>query len=214
MKQGPAHSTGMRQHSRGYNTSSLHPLPVQVPDTFRLRAHGLNMPLCDLNLCNTHSLPCFSPVSLVVILSPHLQVVSAFLLSLGASVTLGVKSNGTVPNQLKPSAWLAISSPPGGEGTRRHYKKKTQKKGGDACALPDLSGLPFLDALMRVSRRLLAFLHCPIPTTLLVDAPVVRPTQKKNDYTRELQLPRRLIVGNGRTRCYFLAELYLLFVMD
>ena len=34
------------------------------------------------------------------------------------------------------------------------------------------------------------------------------------DYTRELQMLRRLFVGNGRTRCYFLAELYLLFMMD
>ena len=59
-KQGPAHSTGMRQHSRGYNTSSLHPLPVKMPDTFRLRTHGSNMPLCDLNLCNTHSSPCIT----------------------------------------------------------------------------------------------------------------------------------------------------------
>ena len=37
---------------------------------------------------------------------------------------------------------------------------------------------------------------------------------KKKNYTREMQLLRRLTVGNGRTRCYFPAELYLLFMMD
>ena len=35
-----------------------------------------------------------------------------------------------------------------------------------------------------------------------------------NGRTREMQLLRRLTVGNGRTRCYFPAELYLLFMMD
>ena len=37
------------------------------------------------------------------------------------------------------------------------------------------------------------------------------PKKKKN--TREMHLLRRFTVGNGRTRFYFLAELYLLFKM-
>ena len=36
----------------------------------------------------------------------------------------------------------------------------TGKKKKDACALPDLFGLPFFDALMRALRRLPVFLHC------------------------------------------------------
>ena len=49
---------------------------------------------------------------------------------------------------------LCFPLPWGGEETTSLQKKK------DACALPDLFGLPFLDALMRASRRLPAFLHC------------------------------------------------------
>ena len=37
---------------------------------------------------------------------------------------------------------------------------------------------------------------------------------QKKKKTREMQLLRRLTVGNGRTRCYFPAQLYLLFMMD
>ena len=36
----------------------------------------------------------------------------------------------------------------------------------------------------------------------------------RKDYTRELQLLRRLFVGFGRACCYFLAVLYLLIEMD
>ena len=36
----------------------------------------------------------------------------------------------------------------------------------------------------------------------------------KKNHTREMHLLRRFTVGNGRTRFYFLAELYLLFNMD
>ena len=36
----------------------------------------------------------------------------------------------------------------------------------------------------------------------------------KKNHTREMHLLRRFTVGNGRTRFYFLAELYLLFMMD
>ena len=110
-----------------------------------------------------------------------------------------------MPNQLKPSAWLVLSSPPGGG---------EEKKKVDACALPDPFGLPFLDALMRASRRLPAFLHCRSTYFVVYHCPCGSLHKKKKDYTRELQLLRRLNVGNGRTRCYFLAELYLLFVMN
>ena len=107
------------------------------------------------------------------VLSPHLQVVSDYSLSFGASVTLGVWLNGTVPNQLKPRAPLAVSSPWGGGGHDFTPQKK-KEVGGDAWALPDLFDLPRPDAPMRVSRRVLAFFHCLIPTSLLFDAPVVR----------------------------------------
>ena len=92
-------------------------------------------------------------------------------------------------------------------------KKDVSKKKRNACALPDRFGLHFLDALMRASRRLPAFLHCRSTYYVVCRCPCGS-LQKKKDHIRVLQLLRRLNVGNGRTRYYFLVELYLLFVMD
>ena len=138
MKQAPAHSTGTRQRSWGYNTPSLHPLPSRCK-TFRPRAHGLHTSLrfepvqhAQLTMHHRfHSLTRF-------VLSPHLQVVSAYWLSFGASVTLGVLLNGTVPNQLMPCAPLAVPLPLGGGGTRLHQKNQKKdppkkKWGGCLC---------------------------------------------------------------------------------
>ena len=54
-------------------------------------------------------------------------------LSFGASVTLGVRLNGTVPNQLKPCAWLVVSPPPWRGDTTSPLKKK--KRGGGTIGL-------------------------------------------------------------------------------
>ena len=58
------------------------------------------------------------------------------------------------------------------------------------------------------------FLHCR--STYYVDCRclcgLLHP--KKKTHTREMQLLCRFTVGNGRTRFYFLAELYLLLMMD
>ena len=103
-------------------------------------------------------------------------------------------------------------------GGRRNYViasyQKQKKRDEDASTLPDLFGLLYLDALTCASRRLLVF--PPLSLTYYVACRclcgLLHP--KKKNHTREMQLLRRFTVGNGRTRCYFLAELYLLFMMD
>ena len=75
-------------------TSSLHPLPVKMPDTFRLRAHGSHMPLCNLNLSNMHSLPCitgFTCFTRYCSEPTHASRFCLILMPLGASVTCGVR---------------------------------------------------------------------------------------------------------------------------
>ena len=105
-----------------------------------------------------------------------------------------------MPNELKPSAWLVVSSPPGGGEETSLLPKK--KKKVDACALPDLFGLPFLDALMRASRRLPAFLHCRSTYYVVYRCPCVS-LHKKKKTTHESY------------NCYAASmSLYLLFVMD
>ena len=120
-------------------------------------------------------------------------------------------------SSLVPS--LCFPLPLGGEETtsQKKKRKKPKKRERDACALTDLFGLHFLDALMRASRRLPAFLHCRSTYYVVCRCPcgsLQKKKGKKKDHIRVLQLLRRLNVGNGRTRCYFLVELYLLFVMD
>ena len=72
-------------------------------------------------------------------------------------------------------------------------------------------------------KRLLVF--SPLSLYLLLCLQMHRGLPKKKTHTREMQLLRRLTVGKlqmlrrlfvgyGRASCYFLAEPYLLFVMD
>ena len=58
-----------------------------------------------------------------------------------------------------------------------------------------------------------------VPTPLMNQNKKKRKKKKKKgggkkNYTRELQLLRRLFIGYGRACCYFLAVLYLLIEMD
>ena len=48
---GPCPLSGMRQYSRGYNTSSLRPLPVKMPDTFKCAWEAKHFP--SESLCQT-----------------------------------------------------------------------------------------------------------------------------------------------------------------
>ena len=71
--------------------------------------------------------------------------------------------------------------------------------------------------LMASSRCFHASFKKSIHSFSLVSYPLRWEKKKKKggrDCTRELQMLRRLFVGYGRASCYFLAELYLLFVMN
>ena len=61
----------------------------------------------------------------------------------------------------------------------RLREEETTPKKKKACALPDLFGLHFLEALMRASRRLPAFLHCRSTYYVVCRCPVVRSNKKK-----------------------------------
>ena len=108
-----------------------------------------------------------------------------------------------MPNQPKPlGAWVrpslsALGScfplPLGGGRGNDVIASYLKKKDEDASTLPDLFRLVFPPLSLYLLRCL------QMHRGLL--------------QIRELQL-LRLNVGNGRTRCYFLAELYLLFKMD
>ena len=113
------------------------------------------------------------------VLSPHLQVVSDYSLSFGASVTLGVWLNGIVPNQLKSFAPLAFSSPPwGGENTTLPQKKKKEDVGG--CLGPTGTFRPPPSwcsvASTKECTRLFPLSHTHF---VVVDAPVVGKKKKK-----------------------------------
>ena len=128
VKQGPAHSTGMRQHSRGYNTSSLHPFPVKMPDTFRLRAHGSNMPLCDpvqhAQLIMHHRF--FTSLTRYCSEPTHASRFCLFRCLLGQ--VLPLMSDRMAPCPIKSNlAWLVLSSPPEEEGTTSLSAKKKKR---------------------------------------------------------------------------------------
>ena len=137
--------------------------------------------------------------------------------------------------RLTPARCLRQRAPPceGGRGQKPKAKEKCADfalcrllrvskfmwsawpKKKDACALPDLFGSPFLDAPMCASKRLTVFLPCRyLLRRLLLPLCPTKKKKKRMKIAYELQLLRRLNVGNGRTRCYFLAELLLLTVMD
>ena len=141
---------------------------------------------------------------------------------------LPVVSDRTAPCPINPSLSVlgsdqaslclarAFLSPWGGRGndviTSLQKKNSKKKRDEDASTLPDLFGLLYHDALTCASRRLLV----SPPLSLYLLCWLLMPlwfAQKKN-HTREMQLLCRFTVGNGRTRFYFLAELYLLFMMD
>ena len=83
-----------------------------------------------------------------------------------------------MPNQLKPFAPLAFSSPPGG-GEGHDFTKKKKKKWGGAWALPELFGLPLLGAPLRLSRSVLAFFPLSHTHFVVVDAPVKKKKKRK-----------------------------------
>ena len=142
----------MRQYSRGYNASSLHPLPAsQDAWHFRLRTHGSHLPLCDLNPCNMHSLPCssVSPVSLGIVLSPHMQVVFASFSCLLGQV-LPFVLDRMAPCPINPSlsvlgsdqafcAWLVLSSPSGGGGVTTSFPKTKKNEDATVVSQPCLT---------------------------------------------------------------------------
>ena len=202
VKQRPAHSTGTRQRSSDYNTSGLHPLPSRCY-TLRPRAHGLNIPLCDLNLYNTHSRLTGFTVSLALFWA---HTYKSFL------------PIRCLLEQVSPlmSDWIAlcpISSclvlrlpfpPPWGGDTTSPKKKKSG--GGCLCTTGSFRPPPSgcfnasikencksralrtwaLDALTHDNpfRILDFFFHCLLPTSLLFDAPVEE-EKRGEDYTRE-----------------------------
>ena len=191
----------------GFHTPCLHPLPSRCFAS-RPLTHGRNIPLCNSNQCEpVQHAQQTKPVLQSHSLSSEPTPTSFFCLFVvcGASVTLDVWLNCAVPNQLMPCAPLAVSSPPWGGGTR---SKKKNQVGRDACALPD----PYEPSWcfnVSVKEHTHFFLGL-VPTPLM-------PQKKRGgrkDYTRELQLLRRLFVGFGRACCYFLAVLYLLIEMD
>ena len=162
-----------------------------MPDTFRLRAHGSHMPLCDLNLCNMHSSPCITGFIRAHTCSRFCLV----LMPLGASYLWcqiewhHVQSTqaSRCLGQTKPlCAWLVFSSSPGGGGTTSLPATKKKKRRDEDASTPDQFGLLYL---------------------------WFAPPKKKNTHMRDAPAVR-FTVGNGRTRFYFLAELYLLFMMD
>ena len=99
-----------------------------------------------------------------------------------------------------PSAvYFVFPSLCGRPGQKKMLTQKKKRRDEDAsltCAL----------------KRLLVF--SPLSLYLLLCLQMHRGLPKNKNHTREMQLLRRLTVGNGRTRCYFPAELYLLFMMD
>ena len=209
---------------QAYNTSSLHPLPVKMPDTFRLRAHGLHMPLCDLNLCNMHRLPMHHRFHLSHSVLFWAHTCKSFLPYFDASCGKCYlwcqiewhRAQSTQASQCLGQTVLGscFPLPLKGEGERRHCEHLKKKSDEDVSTLPDL--WPSLSRCSDVCIQEIARFSAivALPTTLIVDAFAVRSTQKKKNHTREMHLLRRFTVGNGRTRFYFLAELYLLFKMD
>ena len=88
------------------------------------------------------------------------------------------------------------------------WQKKKEMRMLVHCRILLAFSISLLDVCIKEIARFFSFVA--LPTTLLADPSWF---EKKN-HTREMQMLRRLFVGNGRARCYFLAELYLLLVMD
>ena len=108
------------------------------------------------------------------------------------------------PNQFMPCAPLAVFSPPLGGGTSSQKKEKNEWR--DVCAPGSFR--PSTVASIKKNTRPFSTVPssrrcCSLP----------KKKKRKRDHTRELQMLRRLFVGKGRAGCYFLAVLYLLFVM-
>ena len=171
--------------------------------------------------CTAYHASPVSPVSLGIVLSPHMQVVFALFWCLLGQV-LPLVSDRMTPCPINPSLSVlgsdqaslclarAFLSPWGGGGTTSSpaIKKKKEMRMLVHCPIYFAFSITMLWGVHQGDCSF--FLQS---TTLLVDAFVVCSTQKKN-HTREMHLLRRFTVGNGRTRFYFLAVLYLLFKMD
>ena len=102
----------------------------------------------------------------------------------------------------------AFLSPWGGRGNDIK-KKKTEMRMLVHCRIWLAFSISMLDVCIKKIARFFSFVALP---TSPADASWF--AKKKKKHRREMQLLRRLTVGNGRTRCYFPVELYSLFMMD
>ena len=222
VKQSPAHSTGMRQYSRGYSTSSLHPLPAKMPDTLNCEhmARTCLFAIWTLATCTAHHAHRFHLSHSVLFWAhtcksflPHFHASwgKCYLWcwiewhraqSIQASQCLG----------LTKSLCLARTflSPGGGGVTTWLPKKKKEMRMLVHCRIYLALSISMLDGCIKVIVRFPFLSLCRSPHYFACRCIV----EKKKNHTREMQLLRRLTVGNGRTRYYFPAELYLLFMMD
>ena len=126
--------------------------------------------ICTSATCTAYHASPVSPVSLGIVLSPHMQVVFALFWCLLGQV-LPLVSDRMAPCPINPSLLLLGSDQASlclaraflsSWGGRRNdviasYQKKQKKRDEDASTLPDLFGLLYLDALTCASRRLLVF---------------------------------------------------------
>ena len=126
------------------------------------------------------------------VLSPQLQAVYDFCCPL-EQVSPLVSDRMALPNQFMPCAPLAVSSPPWGGGDTSSKKKN---EWGDVCAprsfRPSTVGCSKA-SIKESTRPLFPLSH---PRFVLVRCS--KKKKRKRDYTRELQMLRRLFVGNGR----------------
>ena len=105
----------------------------------------------------------------------------------------------------KPLCARAFLSPWGGRGNDVISKKKKMRMLVH-CRIYLALSISMLDGCIKEIAR--------FPPLSLYPLLCFQMHRGKKNHTREMQLLRRFTVGNGRTRYYFPAELYLLFMMD